>query len=235
MPTATYLRTICTIPVNSSTNVSAMSLWERVFLGWQFRPVHDAAGNLTAAVERAIQLVTREDQPDVRRGALVYALWPQAVGTLPALVNVSSDARFVTVRIFAATLTDVQAMTERVLARMVQDTAFERVEGLRVALAISIDGVRTDLTSGRVNARRGGVLAGFYAANKYVLNITASVLVCTLLVVLLVTPNGVYTPLGKVYGLAERVLSAVLLNFLLLASQFLFFARHHPVIAWERP
>ncbi|ULH17662.1 hypothetical protein MF271_19815 (plasmid) [Deinococcus sp. KNUC1210] len=235
MPTATYLRTICTVPVSLGANISDMALWERVFLGWQFRPLRDAEGYLTDAVERAIQLVTRADQSDVRSGALVYALWPQSSGTLPALVNLSSDARFVTVRIFAATLTDVQAMTERVLARMARETAFEVGEGLRVALAISIGGVRTDLTSGRVNAGHGSVLTGFYAANKYVLNITVSVLVCTLLVVLLVTPNGAYTPLGKMYGLAERVLSAVLLNFLLLASQFLFFARHHPVIAWERP
>ena len=56
-----------------------------------------------------------------------------------------------------------------------------------------------------------------------------------LLVVVLVTPAAPYTPLGKAYGLAERILSAVLLNVLLLASQFLFFARHRHVIDWARP
>ncbi|AWN23262.1 hypothetical protein DKM44_08510 [Deinococcus irradiatisoli] len=212
-----------------------MALWSRIFAGWRFQAVRDETGQLTEAVERATKLVWHGDADEVRRGALIYAVWPQANQRLPALVNLTDDRQFVTVRVFASHLTEGQRLTEQLVVRMLRERAFTFVPGVRVALAITVGEVRTDLTSGQVSVQRGSVLSGFYRQNKYLLNVTLAVLLITLSVVLLITPEGNYTPLGKFYGLSERVLSAVLLNFLLLISQFLFFARHHNVIAWDAP
>ncbi len=173
------------------------------------------------------------DREEVRAGVLIYATWPQSEEVLPALVNTLDGGRFVTVRVFGSRLAEVQAKTEAITARMLEERAFQFLPGTHVSLAISVDGVRVDLTGGRVQGGAGGTLRHFYESNKYPLNLTLAVLVLTVLVVLLVTPLGPYTPVGKAYGLAERVLSAVLLNTLLLGSQFLFFVRHRPVIAWE--
>ncbi len=235
MPSPTYLRTICTVPLTPGGNVHDAALWQRAFVGWQLQPLRDASGALSSGVERAIALIRREDQAQVRRGALAYALWPQAASTVPALVNLSDDGQFITVRVFAAYLTEAQRLSEGVIGKLLQEQVFHFVPGVRVALAINVDGTRINLTSGRVRLRRGGVLLGFYAANKYVINMTLAVLISTLLIYLLVTPESEYTPLGKFYGLAGRVLSAVLLNALLLGSQFLFFARHRQIIEWEKP
>ena len=235
MPSPTYLRTICTVPLSPGSDVQDAALWQRVFAGWQVQPLYDEAGMLSPAAERAVALVRREDQAEARQGALVYALWPQSAVTLSALVNLTDGGQFVTVRVFAAHLTEVQRLAEQLIARMLGEAAFRFVPGVRVALAISVDGVRTDLTSGRVLTRRGGAWSGFYDANKYVLNVTLLVLILTLLIFVLVTPDSDFTPLGKFYGLAGRVLSAVLLNALLLGSQFIFFARHRSVIEWEKP
>lgn len=235
MPQPTYLRSICTVPVAPGANPSDPCLWERVFAGWHLSPVRLPDGRLTEEVERALALVMRPDQSAARAGMLVYAIWPQSGERLPALVNLLDGGKFVTVRIFGAHLTEVQGKVEAITRRMLQEHAFTFSAGIRVALAMSVEGTRIDLTSGRVRAGRGGVGRAFYQANKYALNLTLAVLVLTLLVVLLVTPPAPYTPVGKAYGIAERVLSAVLLNVLLLGSQFLFFARHRSVIEWNRP
>ena len=82
---------------------------------------------------------------------------------------------------------------------------------------------------------RAGAGRDFYHGHQPALNATLAVLPFTLLVVVLVTPAAFYTPVARAYGLAERIVSAVMLNVLLLASQFLFFARHRRVTEWERP
>lgn len=235
MPQPTFLRSICTVPVTPGTHLEDQRLWTRVFAGWRLQPVRLPSGTLTEEVERALRLVIGRDQPEARAGALVYAVWPQSGETLSALVNTLDGGHFVTVRVFGKHLTEVQAKAEAVITRMLREAAFRFPPGTRVALAMSVDGTRVDLTSGQVRAGQGGALRGFYTENRYVLNVTLAVLLFTLLVVIFVTPGAAYTPLGKAYGLAERVLSAVLLNTLLLGSQFLFFARHRPVIEWERP
>ncbi|MFC5848217.1 hypothetical protein [Deinococcus petrolearius] len=235
MPQPTYLRAICTVPLAAGADPHDPRLWERVFAGWRLDAPRGAGGALTPEVERAVALVVQRDQAEVRSGLLAYATWPQSPARLPALVNTLDGGRFVTVRIFGAHLTEVQDRAEAAVKDMLREPAFAFVPGTRVALAISVDGARVDLTSGLVRAGRGGALRDFYRRNQAALNVTLGVLVLTLLVVVLVTPAAPYTPLGKAYGLAERILSAVLLNVLLLASQFVFFARHRHVIEWERP
>ena len=235
MPAPTYLRTICTVPLTPGADVHDASLWQRVFAGWRTGPLRDKSGTLTQEVERVIALVRQGDQAEVRRGALVYAQWPQSGDVLPALINLTADERFVSVRVFAVHLTEVQRLTEQLIARLLRERALHFPQDVRVALAISLDGTMTELTAGRVRGRQGGALGGFYQANKYVLNVTLAVLIVTLLVFILVTPDSNFTPLGKFYGLSGRVLSAVLLNALLLGSQFIFFARHRSVIEWEKP
>jgi len=137
--------------------------------------------------------------------------------------------------VFARYLTELQALAERVTEALSREPAFLVTPDLRVIVAIVVDGVRHDLTGGRVQPGRGGAWRSFYHGNKYAVNVTLGVLLVTLAVVLGFTPSAPYTPLGKVYGLNERVLSAVLLNALLLGSQFMYFVRHRALIVWERP
>lgn len=238
MPQPTYLRAIWTVPLSVRADPEDPLLWARVLAGWRLGPVQDPTSGdrrLTPEVERALALVVNRDRDEVRSGLLAYATWPHSSERLPALVNTLDGGRFVTLRIFGAHLTEVQARAEAVVSQMLREDAFAVTPGTRVTLAISVDGVRVDLTSGRVRSGRGGVAHDFYRSNQAALNVTLAVLALTLLVVLAVTPAAPYTPLGKAYGLAERILSAVLLNVLLLASQFLYFARHRAVIEWERP
>lgn len=230
MPSPTYLRSLCTVPLTPKCDARDPALWAQVFEGWQLQPLDD-----TAALASVVQLVRQGDQAEVRRGLLVYATWPQASGPLPALVNLTPDQRFVTLRVFSSHLTEVQRLSEQLTEKLLPEKAFSFPKEVRVKVAINVDGVSTDLTAGRIKVRRGGALGGFYQTNKYVLNVTLAVLIVTLLIFLLVTPDSNFTPLGKFYGLVGRILSAVMLNALLLASQFLFFARHRQVIDWEKP
>ena len=233
-PLANHLRSICTVPLAPGADGTDEALWARVLAGWRMLPLHGPDGRPTPELADLLRLVRREDQPEALAGAVALASWPQADDGVSALVNTLDGGRFVTVRIFAGQLTELQELAAQVTQHMLRETVLEFPPGTRVTLAITVEGVRRDLTSGRVRSGRGGLLSTFYDANKYVLNVTLAILTATLLVVLLVTPSAPYSPLGKAYGLAERVLSAVLLNALLLGSQFLFYLRHRPVIEWQR-
>lgn len=231
---ANHLRTICTVPVTAGEHATDPALWARVLAGWRDVPLRRPDGPPSAELAGITGMVRREDQADALLGAVALARWPQADEGVYALVNTLDGGRFVTVRIFAAQLTELQELAAAVTQAMLREPVLSFPPETRVALAITVEGVRRDLTSGRVRPGRGGVLGAFYDANKYVVNVTLAVLAGTLAVVFLVTPAAPYSPLGKAYGLAERVLSAVLLNALLLGSQFLYFLRHRPVIEWQR-
>lgn len=235
MPAANYLRSICVIPVAPGADLHDQALWQRVFSAWRFVPVRNADGSLSAHAEAVADLVIAHDRAEVRDGALVLVSWPQAGQSLPGLVNTLDGGRFVVVRVFGVHLTEVQERTERLTARLLKERAFAFSAGTRVTLALSVDGVRTDLTSGRIHLSRGGAWHAFYTANKYALLVMLVVMTLALVMVLLITPERAYTPLAKVYDLSGRVLSAVLFNIVLLGSQFLFFLRRRAVIEWEKP
>lgn len=235
MPAANYLRSICVIPVAPGADLNDQALWERVFTGWRFVPLRNADGTLTAHAEAVVDLVIAHDRAEVRGGALVLVSWPQAGQSLPGLVNTLDGGRFVVVRVFGVHLTEVQERTERLTRRLLRERAFAFSAGTRVTLALSVDGQRTDLTSGRIYLARGGAWHAFYSTNKYAVLLMLVLLVLALAAVLLITPERAYTPLAKVYELSGRVLSAVLFNIVLLGSQFLFFLRRRPVIEWEKP
>ncbi|CAM4073511.1 hypothetical protein [Deinococcus marmoris] len=235
MPAANYLRSICVIPVAPGADIHDHALWERVFSGWRFIPLRNADGSLTDHGEAVIDLVIAHDRAEVRAGALVLLSWPQAGESLPGLVNTLDGGRFVVVRVFGIHLTEVQDRTERLTERLLREKAFAFSAGTRVTLALSVDGVRTNLTSGHIHTSRRGAWSGFYQANKYVLIVMLVVFVLSLAVMLFITPQRPYTTLGKFYELSGRVLSAVLFNIVLLGSQFLFYLRHRNVIDWEKP
>lgn len=235
MPAANYLRSICVIPVSPGADIHDHALWERVFSGWRFMPLRNADASLTGHAEAVIDLVIAHDRAEVRAGALELLSWPQAGQSLPGLVNTLDGGKFVVVRVFGIHLTEVQDRTERLTGRLLRESAFAFSAGTRVTLALSVDGVRTDLTSGRIHGLRGGAWSGFYAENKYALTVMFVVLMLAVSAVLLITPDRAYTPLAKVYDLSGRVLSAVLFNIVLLGSQFLFYLRHRDVIDWEKP
>lgn len=235
MPVANYLRSICVIPVSPGADLHDQALWERVFSGWRFMPLRQADGALSAHAEAVMDLVIAHDRAEVRAGAQVLVTWPQANQSLPGLINTLDSGKFVVLRVFGIHLTEVQDRTERLIERLLRERAFAFSAGTRVVLALSVDGVRTDLTSGRIHRSRGGAWSGFYAENKYALSVMLVVLTLAVSSVLLITPDRAYTPLAKVYDLSGRVMSAVLFNIVLLGSQFLFYLRHRKVIEWEKP
>lgn len=235
MPAANYLRSICVVPVAPGADLHDHALWERVFSGWRFLPLRHADGSLTEHAQNVIDLVIAHDRAEVRAGALLLLSWPQAGQSLPGLVNTLDDGRFVVVRVFGIHLTEVQERTERLTERLLREKAFAFSAGTRVTLALSVDGVRTNLTSGRIHTSRSGAWQAFYTTNKYALIVMLVLLMLAVSVVLLLTPERPYTPLAKVYDLSGRVLSAVLFNIVLLGSQFLFYLRHRAVIEWEKP
>ncbi|WP_261663693.1 hypothetical protein [Deinococcus sp. Marseille-Q6407] len=227
-----FLRSICTFPVERGHNPLDIELWAQMFEGWYLEYLPEDPPTRDAA--EVIELVRQEDRDEVREGALVFARWPQSTHPVLALVNLSADRRLITVRIFGEQLTEVQQQAEAVTARMVNDPSLKVGPGTRVNIALDVNSQRIELTSGRVRRRRGGAVRNFYANNKYPLNVTLSVLVLALSFVALTTPAGPYTPVGKLYDLSGRLLSAVLFNTLLMLSQFIYFARHRNVIEWER-
>ncbi|WP_456831160.1 hypothetical protein [Deinococcus sp. UYEF24] len=230
-----HLRAILTVPLLDGADPNELQLWARTLPTWTLEPAHDAAGKVTPEAQRVIRLVSPVDQAQARAGLLILAHYPQISGHPVLLAHRTVDGRGVTLRVFAHHLTELQALAESVTDSVRAQASFGVSMETRVIIAIVIDGVRHDLTSGRVRMGRGGVFSSFYQGNKYALNVTLAVLLFTLAVVLALTPTGPYTPLGKFYGLSERVLSAVLLSALLLFSQFLYFVRHRRLIAWERP
>jgi hypothetical protein len=238
-PTATrhpsHLRAIFTVPLLGKTDPGSAALWRRTLPDWTLDESQDAAGALTPAAERMVRLITPAEQPQARANVVALAYYPQSGAPPPLLAHLTPDRRAVRLRIFASDLTELQTLTERVTEQLRCQPSFGVSTETRVIIAIVIDGVRHDLTRGRVRMGRGGVFRSFYQGNKYALNVTLVMLLFTLSVVLALTPTGPYTPLGKFYGLSERLLSAVLLSALLLFSQFLYFVRHRGLIAWERP
>ncbi len=230
-----HLRAILTVPLLGHTDARSPELWACTLPDWTLDEAHDAAGALTPAAERMVRLITPADQAQARTNVVALAHYPQSGAPPPLLAHLTPDGRGVRLRIFASDLTELQTLTESVVEQLRRQPTFGVSPGTRIIIAIVIDGVRHDLTGGRVRLGQGGVWRSFYEANKYALNVTLAVLLLTLRVVLALTPPGPYSPLGKFYGLSERMLSAVLLNALLLGSQFLYFLRHRRLIVWERP
>ncbi|GGJ74220.1 hypothetical protein [Deinococcus aquiradiocola] len=230
-----HLRAILTVPLRPGTDARDPALWARTLPTWTFTDVRGPDGRLVPEAEAIVRLVSPADQGQVRAGAVLLAHALQSSDPPPLLAHLTPDGRAVTLRVFARYLTELQALAERVTEALSREPAFLVTPDLRVIVAIVVDGVRHDLTGGRVQPGRGGAWRSFYHGNKYAVNVTLGVLLVTLAVVLVFTPSAPYTPLGKVYGLNERVLSAVLLNALLLGSQFMSFVRHRALIVWERP
>jgi hypothetical protein len=229
-----YLRAILTAPLLPGADPHDPALWTRLLPGWTMLPPRLPGGAPTPEAQQLLALVTLPDRASAQAGLLLHALNLQTHPASPALASLSDDGRAVTLRLFGPGLTDLQRSAEGVVRRLVRERTFALPADARVFLAVSVGGVRSDLSSGRVTVGRGGALHAFYAGSKYPLNVSLVVLALTLLITLLVVPDTPYSPTGKAYGLAERVLSAVLLNLLLLASQFLYELRHRPAVAWDR-
>ena len=230
-----HLRAILTVPLLGTSDPASADLWARTLPTWTLDAAHGDDGALTPQAERMVGLVSPAEQAQARASVVLLAHYPQSGAPPPLLAHLTPDGRGIKLRIFASDLTELQALTEQVTEGMRRQPSFGVSPETRIIIAIVIDGVRHDLTSGRVRMGQGGIWRAFYEGNKYALNVTLAVLALTLTVVLILTPSAPYSPLGKFYGLNERVLSAVLLNTLLLASQFLYFIRHRRLIAWERP
>ncbi len=228
-----FIRSICTFPVTQGAAARSRELWAGIYDGWYLEYL-PAETKHSRDAEELLELVRPEERDEARGGAICFARWPQTSHPLMSLVSLSEDERLVTVRIFGTQLTEVQERAEAVTARMVNDRDLRVSAGTRVNVALDVTGKLIELTSGRVRGRRGGAARLFYQNNKYPLNVTLTVLLVAMTYVIITVPADHYSAQGKLYDLAGRLLSAVMFNFLLLLSQFVYFARHRPVIEWER-
>lgn len=152
------------------------------------------------------------------------------------LIAIRPEYNEVCIRIFGRYLTDIQSTSEWFLHRMLDaGEKFVITPHTRCFILIDIHGERTDLITGRVIPLRHRLWEGFYREYVYSINITAVVIAVTLSVVLFAAPESAHSPLGKFYGICERVLSAALMNVFLLVGQFYSYRKGRKVVEWDKP
>lgn len=232
---ATYLRSITTVHLRDPTRAAQEDFWRALLPTWTFVPL----GAEGADHPRLREVMSRID-PAVRHqaGQGLVMLLEDVDRPAPneCLVTVHPDIAEATIRIFGRFLTDVQSTSEWFLRRLLAASEmFVVTPHTRCFVVVTIEGRRAELTTGRLVPQRHRLWRGFYRENVYNVNITATVLLLTLAVVLLFTPDQPYSALGKAYGIAERVLSAAIMNAFLLVGLFYLYRRERRVVEWEKP
>lgn len=231
-----YLRSITTVHLRDPKRAAQPQFWADLLPTWTFLPTHDGSGQLRP---RLLEVAGRI-QPEAREAALsgLVLLLEDVDRPTPneCLLSVHPEAREVTIRIFGRFLTDVQSTSEWFMNRLLTaGEMFVVTPHTRCFIAMNVAGERLDLTTGHLIPWRHRLWQGFYRENVYNVNITAGVLLLTLLVVLLVSPDAPHSPLGKAYGIAERVLTAAMMNAFLLLGHFYAYRRGRRVVEWEKP
>ncbi|GGL19563.1 hypothetical protein [Deinococcus radiotolerans] len=233
--TATHLRALITVHTRATAQVQTDTFWRALLPTLTPVPHRTGAGSFTPQM----QAVAERLNPDLRARALTghLLLFEDVNRPHPneCLISVHPDTQEVSVRIFGRYLTDLQSTTEWVVHRLL-DAQEQLVitPHTRCFVLIDVHGRRSDLITGRVVPPRHRVWAGFYREHRYVVNITAAVTLLTLGVVLFISPAAPHDPLGKFYGVCERVLSAAVMNIFLLIGQFYAYRRNRRVVEWER-
>lgn len=233
----TFMRSITTVHLRPGDDaVTGEAFWRELLPTWTFLPVRDAQGEYTLRMRDVIGRLNPTALEKVLDGQVMLLEDVDRPAPNECLLSVNAARHEVSVRIFGRYLTDIQSTSEWFLHRLLDaQQHFLLTPHTRCFIALDIDGRRTDLTTGRVIPLRHKLWQGFYREHLYNVNITAAVVLLTLAVVLLVTPDGTHTPLGKAYGICERVLSAALMNVFLLVGAFYTYRRGRRVVEWEKP
>lgn len=218
---ATYLRSITTVHLKDPQQAQQPEFWQVLLPTWTFLPAYDSARQPTPRLREVIDRIQPQAQARALEGLVLLLEDVDRPSPNECLISVHPHEREVTIRIFGRLLAEAEM--------------FVVTPHTRCFIALNVAGERVDLTTGHLIPWRYRVWRGFYQENPYNINITGGVLLVTLLVVLLVSPGELHSPLGKAYGIAERVLTAAMMNAFLLLGQFYVYRRTRRVVEWEKP
>lgn len=235
-PIPTFLRSMTTVHVRDMPLVQTEAFWRELLPTLTFLPHTTATGEFT---ER-MQAVAERLNPDLRARVLSapHFLLEDIDRPSPneCLISIHPDTNEVGIRIFGRYLTDIQSTSEWFIHRLLDaGEHFVITPHTRCFVLLDVHGERTDLTTGHVIPLRHRLWRGFYREHVYSINITVTVVLVTLAVVLGLSPETPHSPLGKFYGICERVLSAAIMNVFLLIGQFYGYRKGRRVVEWEKP
>ena len=231
-----FLRSITTIHARDIAVVSQEAFWRDLLPTWTFLPVRDAAGGFTPRMGQVISRLNADARVKALAGQVLLLEDVDRPSPNECLISIDPATNEVTVRIFGRFLTDIQSTSEWFLHRLLDvQEHFIITPHTRCFVLLDVHGERTDLTTGRVIPLRHRLWQGFYREHVYNINITSAVVLATLWVVVFLSPQDAHSPLGKFYGICERVLSAAIMNVFLLMGQFYSYRKGRRVVEWEKP
>ncbi len=235
-PAPTFLRSITTIHARDVARVLGQDFWRDLLPNWTFLPTHTPAGEYTGRLRAVIERVNPAARERALAGQVLLLEDVDRPAPNECLISINPENSEVTIRIFGQFLTDIQSTSEWFLHRLLDvQEYFVITPHTRCFIALDGHGERIDLTTGRVIPLRHRLWQGFYREHVYNINVTASVIALTLGVVLLITPDGEQSALGKFYGICGRILSAAIMNVFLLVGQFYSYRKGRRVVEWEKP
>lgn len=232
----TFLRSMTTVHARDMAVVTQEGFWRELLPTLSFLPHRTETGEFTVRMQDVISRLNPELRSRVLSGQLFLLEDVDRPAPNECLISIHPEANEVGIRIFGRYLTDLQSTSEWFIHRLLDaHEQFVITPHTRCFVLVDVHGERSDLLSGHVIPTRHRLWHGFYREHVYSVNITAVVLVLTLLVVLVVTPDGEHSALGKFYGVCGRVLSAAIMNVFLLIGQFYSYRRGRRVVEWEKP
>lgn len=235
-PHPTFLRSITTVHARHMEVVGQEGFWRELLPTWTFLPVHSPSGEYSTRMAAVVSRLNEGARQKALAGTTLLLEDVDRPSPNECLISLNPETNEVAIRIFGRFLTDIQSTSEWFLHRLLDaQEQFVITPHTRCFIALDVQGERTDLTTGRVVPLRHKLWQGFYREHVYNVNITAAVVLLTLWVVLFLTPDAPHSPLGKFYGVCERVLSAALMNVFLLIGQFYSYRKGRRVVEWEKP
>ncbi|GAA5532237.1 hypothetical protein [Deinococcus aluminii] len=235
-PVPTFLRSMTTVHTLNLRLVQTEAFWRELLPTLTFLPHRTETGEFTERMQAVVERLNPELRTRVLSGQLFLFEDVDRPSPNECLISIHPEANEVSFRIFGRYLTDIQSTSEWFLRRLLDaQEQFVITPHTRCFVLLDVHGERTDLTTGRVLPLRHRLWQGFYREHIYSVNITATVVVLTLGVVLLLSPDAPHSALGKFYGVCERILSAAIMNVFLLMGQFYSYRQGRRVVEWEKP
>lgn len=235
-PVPTFLRSITTVHTRNVALVQTDDFWREVLPNWTFLSVYTESGEYSERMQGVISRLNPGAKQKALTGHLLLLEDVDRPAPNETLISINPETTEVAIRIFGRYLTDIQSTSEWFLHRLLDaEQQFVITPHTRCFIVLDVHGARTDLTTGRVLPLRHKLWQGFYREHIYNINITSLVLLMTFMVVILISPADIHSPLGKFYGICERVLSAAIMNVFLLMGQFYSYRKSRRVVEWEKP
>lgn len=236
VPAPTFLRSITTIHARHIEVVEQESFWRNLLPTWTFLQAYTPDGEYTERLKAVVERVNVGARQKALAGHVLLLEDVDRPAPNECLISINPQSNEVIIRIFGQYLTDIQSTSEWFLHRLLEvQEYFVITPHTRCFIVLDGHGERTDLTTGRVIPLRHKLWQGFYREYIYNINITALVIALTLGVVLILTPDGEHSALGKFYGICGRILSAAIMNVFLLLGQFYSYRKSRRVVEWEKP